>query len=231
MKTIALVATTLGAVSALAPNPVPVMPTLPGWKLGTVGAPIDIRLFYDVFCPDSLDAHNVFVTLLKAPSPVAGKTYQDLLDIRVTPFVLPYHLHSFQATQVIPLLDDICDADSTKCYQDDYAAMCWAEWTTVLADTATSEDDWTLAWGKKTAAKFNIPESAFATLWDRSTDTHNSNYRVREYWKYGASVGVAGTPVGFVNGVQLDNFPTSLEAWDTIFKTFYAPPTATAQYL
>ena len=226
MKNLSAIAFTIGATSALEPNPVPVMPTLPGWKLGTEGAQIDVRLFYDLFCPDSLATHNVIKQLLPSQSPVAGKSYSDILDIRVSPYVLPYHLHSFQATQVIPFLDDLCAADSTKCYQDQYAEMCWAEWTTVLSDTSTNEDDWTLAWGKKTAAKFNIPESQFTDLWDRNKDTHNSNWRVREYWKYGASIGVAGTPVTFINGVKLDNTPSSLADWEALFATFFQPPSA-----
>ena len=122
-------------------------------------------------------------------------------------------------------MDDICIADDTKCYHDEYAEMCWAVWDTVTADTATSEDEWTAAWAKKTSAKFNIPESAFTNLWNRSKDTHNSNIRVREYWKYGSSIGVAGTPVGFINGVMLDSTPTTLDGWKTVFESFFTPPT------
>ena len=103
--------------------------------------------------------------------------------------------------------------------------MCWAVWDTVTADTATSEDDWTLAWGKKTAAQFKIPEAAFTNLWDRSKDTHNSNRRVRDYYDYASSIGVAGTPVGFINGVMLDNTPTTLDGWKTVFDSFFTPPT------
>ena len=58
------VAFAIGAAYALDPNPVPIMPTLPGWKLGTQGAQIDLRLFYDLMCPDSRDAHYALKTLM-----------------------------------------------------------------------------------------------------------------------------------------------------------------------
>ena len=88
------------ALSALvcvssAGNPVPIMSTLPGWRKGTQGADIDVRFFYDMFCPDSKANHYVMKALLPKASPIKGKTYNDLLDIKVSPFVLPYHLHSF----------------------------------------------------------------------------------------------------------------------------------------
>ena len=89
--------TALVAVAA-AGNPVPIMPTLPGWRQGSLDGQIDVRVFYDLFCPDSMDAHYVWKDLLKEKSPVAGKTYGDIVDMRVTPFVLPYHVHSFQVT-------------------------------------------------------------------------------------------------------------------------------------
>ena len=76
-------------------NPVPVMPTLPGWRVGSPDGEIDVRVFYDLFCPDSRDAHYVWKDVLSQQAPVKGKTYGDLVNMRVTPFVLPYHVHSF----------------------------------------------------------------------------------------------------------------------------------------
>ena len=61
MKSIVL---NMGAAYAFGPNQLPIMPTLPGWKLGTEGAQIDLRLFYDLMCPDSRDAHYALKTLL-----------------------------------------------------------------------------------------------------------------------------------------------------------------------
>ena len=51
-------------------NPVPVMPKLPGWRKGTRGAKLDIRFFYDLFCPDSKANHYLMKTILDKASPV-----------------------------------------------------------------------------------------------------------------------------------------------------------------
>ena len=122
----AVLATLAGLASA--GNPVPVMPTLPGWRLGTPGGEIDVRVFYDLLCPDSMDAHYVWKDLLNKASPINGKTYGDVVDMRVTPFVLPYHVHSFQLTQLIPWMQDMCEADSTQCKMDQYAELTWKHW-------------------------------------------------------------------------------------------------------
>ena len=69
---------------------------LPGWQLGTNGAPLKIRLFYDLLCPDSkADHYNWKKLFTMSPIPNSGKTYHDLVDMEVVPFVLPYHDHSF----------------------------------------------------------------------------------------------------------------------------------------
>jgi hypothetical protein len=63
-----------------------------------------LRLFYDLLCPDSRADHYYIKDILAMASPVEGKTYNDLLDIKVAPFVLPYHLHSFEVTRMVPYL-------------------------------------------------------------------------------------------------------------------------------
>ena len=116
---IAIISALVASVAADWPddgNPVPIMPKLPGWRKGTPGANLDIRFFYDLFCPDSKANHYAMKNVLTMKSPVEGKTYGDLVDITVSPFVLPYHLHSWTVAQVVPYLDDVCKADSTKCY-------------------------------------------------------------------------------------------------------------------
>ena len=83
-----------------ASNPVPIETTLPGWSLGNPNGQVEVRIFYDMLCPDSKQAHYSWKQLWSMPSPVQGKKYSDLVNMKVTPYVLPYHLHSFQMTQI-----------------------------------------------------------------------------------------------------------------------------------
>ena len=103
----------LGIVSA--DNSVPIMHQIPGYQLGTKSSNIEVRLFYDWLCPDSANDHYIWQELLPQPSPVDGLTYEEYLNVRVSPFVLPYHLHSFQVTQVTPYLQDMCSQDEKYC--------------------------------------------------------------------------------------------------------------------
>ena len=51
--------------------------------------------------------------------------YSELLDMRISPLVLPYHAHSWTITKVIPLLQDKCVADESKCQMSAYAELTW----------------------------------------------------------------------------------------------------------
>ena len=76
-------------------NSVPIEATLPGWPLGSPSGQIDVRMFYDVTCPDSRDTHYIWKKMFDEPSPIEGKKYSDIIKMRVSPVVLPYHIHSF----------------------------------------------------------------------------------------------------------------------------------------
>jgi len=142
MKSYAAIAATMMASTVEGfSNSVPISSTSPGWKLGTVGAPIQIRVFYDLLCPDSKDAHYIWKSLLPQESHIKGKKYSDLVDMNVVPFVLPYHSHSYQITQVVPYLSDLCASDSTKCYFEKYAELSWSQWESILGQKDVSIDD------------------------------------------------------------------------------------------
>ena len=144
--------------------------------------------------------------------------------MKVTQFVLPYHLHSFQMSQILVFMSDLCLADSTKCYMDGYSELCYenASWITKSSDK--SEVEFMQGWSKTVADKFSLDQQSILDLYT-AKDTHNSNERVRENWKYGASVGVSGTPMAFIDGVKLDEYPSSAAEWETLFKQLF--PTTT----
>jgi len=149
---------------------------------------------------------------------VSGKTYGDLVNMKITPFVLPYHIHGFQMTQIIPYMQDLCVADSSKCYMDQYAELSFKNLGWITQATDKSETQFEAEWAKTVAKEYSLPEQDILDLWS-SKDTHDSNWRVREFWKYGASVGVSGAPVGFVNGVKLDEWPASKSEWISLIGT------------
>ena len=204
------------------------MSKLPGWQLGTKGAEVEVRVFYDLECPDSLDAHNVWKQLLTEPSPIEGQTYHDFVSLIVNPFVLPYHVHSFQSTQIIPYLFDLCEADYSQCLMDKYAELCWANLDTTLTQTDVSEVDWEDQWTTKVASELSLNKDDLMALYS-SNDSHNTNSRVREMWKYSAANGISATPQAFVNGVLLEEYPESVDEWKEFFNSLY--PSSDEQYV
>ena len=112
-----VIALIIGSTSADFSNSVPLLPTRPGWHLGNPNGTIELRLLYDLFCPDSMASHYTWKTLFEKDVQVDGHTmkWKDVVNMSVTPFVLPYHMHSFQATQVYIYLEDLCASDSTRC--------------------------------------------------------------------------------------------------------------------
>ena len=68
---------------------------------------------------------------------------------------------------------------------------------------------------------FNIPSENILDIY-QSNDVHQTNSRVREFWKYGASIGLSGTPSAFINGVMLDEYPKSIDDWKSLFENLHS---------
>ena len=229
MKAAAASALLLASAEGAIQNSVPIQSRYPGWRLGTKGAPVKVNLFYDFFCPDSKATHYAWKALFPMDSPVFNKTYEQAIDMQITPFVLPYHNHSFPNTQIYIYLEDLCRANKDKCpLIEKFAEFCWANWEEEQ-DIKKSDDTWKAYWVDKVVAHLNDSEITKETLMSlySHNDTHNSNWRVREDWKYATSRGASGTPVAFVNGVKLDSTPTKKEDWDALFKEMFAPKNVT----
>ena len=96
---------------------------------------------------------------------------------------------------------------------DSYAEFSWKDWQGILADKSTSETEFMTAWGKKVAAAFPGVNADDVANVITSKDKYQSDYRTREDFKYGASVGVSGTPSAIINGVKLDSVPETAAEW------------------
>ena len=91
---------------------------------------------------------------------------------------------------------------------------------TILGMTSTSQADFETWWSKQVATKFNLDEATIQALYG-SDDAHNTQWRIREMWKYATAKGVNATPTVFVNGVHLDNVPFTVDDWMSFLNETY----------
>ena len=196
---------------------VPIEPHLPGWHLGTTGAQVQIRMFYDMLCPLSKKAHYAWKSLLPKQSPIPNKTYADIVDVHVSPIPWPWHLHSYTMSKLFPLLEDMCQANKDQCYQDSYAELCWdhLDFSTLKG---VSEGDFIQNYAQLVHETFPaISELDIFGVYTKN-DTHRSERRLRNYFDYAASIGVFGTPSAFINGVKVTDVPLDEAGWEALMK-------------
>ena len=106
--------------------------------------------------------------------------------------------------------------------------MCFAnlDWTHTAKDLGEYEFMET-KWAPLVSANLGVPEADLNQLLT-TKDTHSSDMRTRENWKYAASIGMSGTPQGYVNGVKIDNYPESVADWVELLDSITAPASAAA---
>ena len=105
---------------------------------------------------------------------------------------------------------------------DEYSELAYENLDWVVRDNTTSEVDFMNKWSKTVADKFGLAQDEILNLFT-SNDTHNSNERVREMWKYSTSIGVNGTPTAFVNGVKMASIPWTSDDWEALYQQLIAP--------
>ena len=84
-----------------------------------------------------------------------------------------------------------------------------------------SMDDFIPYWTKMVSDEFGLDYDSLLAIYDRPNDVHKTEDKTRAIWKYGAYKGVAGTPYAYINGVKLDHFPESADAWDQLLTQVY----------
>ena len=147
-------ATLLMVNTAEATNSVPITPTLPGWTLGNPLGSVDVRIWYELLCPDAQITHYQWQQLFEMDSPIPGKKYKEIINMRVIPTVLAFHVHAFQVTQIVPYLDMLCQQAYYQCYHDKYAEFAWDNKNWILAASDMSTDDFVAKWTTMVASKF-----------------------------------------------------------------------------
>ena len=204
MKFTALAAL-FGYASSQTSNPVPIQRNIPGYLMGgtKVGNDVRIRLFTDALCPDSYAAYKNLKELLTEDSKVAGKKYSDLVELRIIPFVLPYHLHSYAVTQVMPYLADVCTkTKGSECHLFEYMEYAWEQMDEIKSQKNVSKNDFVQDWAQTIEKLYDgVQAKAIENLFT-PTDPLLSDIKTRANWKYATSVGVQGTPTAWAKGVE-----------------------------
>ena len=132
-KTAALFACVQNAVQA---NNTPIYGSYPGYSVGAGAEKIELEIFMDYLCSACQSENPVIEKLLEHPW--LGGTVADQITVRYTPFPLPYHTHAYQVNQLVPYFMDLCIADETKCFNNEYRDFSFDNLETVLGMKTTS---------------------------------------------------------------------------------------------
>ena len=71
----------------------PIMGQYPGWTEGTDKVGIQIQLFEDYLCSDCAAFNPIFEQVLDTAW--LDGTVRDQIGVGITPFPLPYHVHTY----------------------------------------------------------------------------------------------------------------------------------------
>lgn len=115
---------------------------------------------------------------------------------------------------------DLCEADATTCYMDQYKDFSYQEQPTILGMKTTSQDDFIPWWSEKVATELGLQTADIEAVYGPN-DTHDTAWKIREVWKYSTGKGVNATPTAFVNGVKLDTVPSTVSEWLELFNSIY----------
>jgi len=203
-------------------NNVPVPGRRPEYQNGTASQGIDFDIVYDLMCSDSAALHPEFEKFLATTWNETGKTVAESVKVTYSFLPLPYHHETWIPHRLIPFFLDNCQFPGTHpCQFMDYMNYCFENQDTILGAKNISENAIILSWTNMVANALSLTQAELLTVFNNAYDTHNSEMRAREMYKYNAHHHVSGTPFGFVNGVLLENFPEKAADWMTVLTSVY----------
>lgn len=211
-----LIASAYAALAAA--NNIPIYGYYPGFVQGGNKLGISIEMFYDSLCTDSA-AQNIVMNDLMGHI-WHGLPVFDQISLDITFYALPYHYHSYQATELFPYFMDLCVSDSTQCYFNQYKDFCLNNAVQTLALTNLGKNEFITYWTTQVAQEFGLDQQTLASVYTTSAP-YNVDASSRDFFKYASSNGVSGTPTAFVNGVMLDSIPNSVNKWLLLLEQVY----------
>jgi protein-disulfide isomerase len=203
------IALTLVAL-VLAGAPVPSHPE--GYKWNTASdLKVKLDVYEDLLCSDCAYAIPFLMNFMKSQD-THGNLMADQVELTIHFFPLPFHHHAFIVTRAAALTwDSTHDAKTVSDFAD------WV-YTNIaeFGSKAKTQDEGTVKSNLCSLAsdQFGWTESECLTSYQKG----KTDSATRAAWKFAAYNSVTGTPTAFVNGVQVEDFPISINGWNALLK-------------
>ena len=130
---------------------------------------------------------------------------------------------------MIPYFFDQCQF-TAKCQILDYVQYCFDNVEGIHNMEDVSENKIVQGWIKNVSTALTLDQTELTNIYDPKKDTHQSESRTRQMYKWNTANHISGVPFGFVNGILIETFPQTVNDWmDILFSVYnsqYRPPKA-----
>lgn len=93
----------------------------------------------------------------------------DYVSFSFTPFPLPYHTHAYQVNQLVPFFMDLCIADATQCFNDQYRDFSYENLSNVLSLKDMAQNEFEDYWAGEVSAALGVDQDLVASAYDKSS--------------------------------------------------------------
>jgi hypothetical protein len=211
-------------VSADFYNNVPIPGRRPAFVQGTAAQGIDLQIVYDLMCSDSAALHPEFQKFLDMTWNVTNTKVSEAIQVTYTFLPLPYHHEVWIPHLLVPFFIDECQFPSEahpKCQFMDYMLYCFANQDAILGAKDTAFNALVLQWTSQVATALGLTQAELLTCYNSAYDTHDSEWRTRVMYKFNTAGHNSGTPFGYVNGILLENYPSTADQWMEMLQSVY----------
>lgn len=202
-----------------------------GWIQGNNLKNTVVEVIFDYMCPgsrlniaqigssDENPAGESLIDILNASmvESESDMTYMDAIKLKLAPFPYYMHPHAHEDDQVLFFLKDLCDKDPTKCYMNEFMMLSFENQDQFAEHGDDTTDEFAAWWASVVAARFDGVEEADIIAIYGDDDALNTWDKVEDLFDYGDGLNFEHLPALLINGVLLEGFPDSKQAWlDTI---------------
>lgn len=192
----------------------------PEFSQGNATQGIELDIVYDLMCSDSAALDPEFQKFLGMTWNVTNLTVANSLKVTYSFLPLPYHHEVWIPHLLVPYFMDNCMFGS-KCQWQAYMNFCFTNQDVILGAKNTSQNSLITLWTSQVSSALNITQAELLACYKSAYDQHNSELRTRSMYKWNIHHHNTGTPMGYVNGVLLENFPEKAEDWMAMLFSVY----------